>query len=176
MDEPDALEVLRGAARGDRAAARRLIDDAGPIVYGYVYGRVGGDQAVAEDIVQDTFLEAIRSADTFRGDASISTWMCSIARHRLARHYEAERRRTEQPPELTVVQADEPTQVVDERDAVTRALGRLSAVHRQVLVLKYLDGQSVAEIADELGRTRVQVQSLLQRARSALRSELEVAT
>ena len=48
----------------------------------------------------------------------------------------------------------------------------MPAVHRQVLVLKYLDGRSVAEIAEAVGRSRVQVQSLLQRARDGLRSEL----
>ena len=61
---------------------------------------------------------------------------------------------------------------VDRRDEVTRALGRLPAVHRQVLVLKYLDELSVQQIATQLGRTSVQVQSLLQRARDGLRSEL----
>jgi RNA polymerase sigma factor (sigma-70 family) len=52
------------------------------------------------------------------------------------------------------------------------ALGRLPVLHRQVLVLKYLDGRSVEEIAEELGRGRVQVQSLLQRARHGLRRQL----
>ena len=64
---------------------------------------------------------------------------------------------------------------VAERDAVIRALGRLSADHRQVLVLKYLDGLPVMDIAEQIGRSRVQVQSLLQRARDALRVELEAA-
>ena len=45
-------------------------------------------------------------------------------------------------------------------------------MHRQVLVLKYLDDRSVEQIAEELGRTRVQVQSMLQRARAGLREEL----
>ena len=53
-----------------------------------------------------------------------------------------------------------------------RALGRLSPAHRQVLVLKYLDGLAVNSIAEEMGRTPVQVQSLLARARDSLRQEL----
>ena len=56
-----------------------------------------------------------------------------------------------------------------------RALGRLSPDHRQVLVLRYLDGLPVGDVAERLGRSRVQVQSLLQRARNALRVELEAA-
>jgi RNA polymerase sigma factor (sigma-70 family) len=61
---------------------------------------------------------------------------------------------------------------IDRRDEVTRALGNLPPLHRQVLVLKYLDDRSVEEIAEELGRSRVQVQSMLQRARAGLRHEL----
>lgn len=174
----DDVVWLRAAATGDHAAVRRLLDEAGPVLYGYVFARVGGDEEAAADIVQDTFLELMRSASSFRGDSTVTTWLCSIASRRLARHYEAERRQAEARRGLAAVpdRADgEELDVVAERDLVVRALGRLSALHRQVLVMKYLDGRAVAEIASELGRTRVQIQSLLQRARDALRAELEVA-
>ena len=169
----DDAAWLRAAAAGERDAVRRLLDEAGPVVYGYVFARVGGDEEAAADIVQDTFLEAMRGADGFRGDAAVTTWLCSIASRRLARFYEAERRQADARRELAAVPAafEEP-EIIEDRDEVVRALGRLSAVHRQVLVMKYLDGRAVAEIAAELGRTRVQVQSLLQRARVSLRQEL----
>jgi RNA polymerase sigma-70 factor (ECF subfamily) len=173
----DGLHLLLRAQAGDRAAVRELLDLAGPVVYGFVFARVGGDAGVAEDIVQETFIEAMRSAGGFRGQAAVTTWMCAIARHRLARYYERERRQDMARSSLTLVgeaAVDERT-AVEERDALVRALGSLSALHRQVLVLKYLDDRSVSDIADELGRTRVQVQSLLQRARDGLRRQLEVA-
>ena len=165
---------LVAAAAGEPAAVRGLLDTAGPVVYGFVLARVGGQPHVAEDIVQDTFLEAMRSAHTFRGDAMVTTWMCAIARHRLARHYAQERRREAVRGELLAVADDAPDelQTVDERHEVMLALGRLPVLHRQVLVLKYLDGLSVEEIAAELDRERVQVQSLLQRARDGLRRQL----
>lgn len=177
--------LLQRAAGGDAASVRALLDIAGPVVYGYVLARVGGHQPTAEDIVQDTFLEAVRSAPGFRGDAAVTTWLCAIARRRLFRHYEAERKQEAARRGLEVVDggsgasgagfSPSPSDEVDERDEVVRALGRLPAVHRQVLVLKYLDGRAVSEIAAELGRSRVQVQSLLQRARDNLRRELEVS-
>ena len=105
----------------------------------------------------------------------MKTWLCAIARRRLARHYEAERRAALTRVGLTVVAdaAVEDRNVdVERRDEVTRALGALPPMHRQVLVLKYLDDRSVEQIAEELGRTRVQVQSMLQRARAGLREEL----
>jgi RNA polymerase sigma factor (sigma-70 family) len=170
----DDVVLLRGVAASDPAAVRDLLDRTAPVVYGYIYARVGGDQAAAEDLLQDTLLEAVRSSSTYRGEAALSTWMCAIARRRLARHYEAERRAEVARIGLQVVGDSSPdnTQAFDARDEVVRALGRLSPIHRQVLVMKYLDTRTVDEIATTLGRTRVQVQSLLQRARDGLRREL----
>lgn len=171
--------LLAAAAGGDAIAVRRLLDETGPTVYGFVFARVGGDESVAEDVVQDTFLEAVKSASSFRGDAALTTWLCTIARRRVARHFEAERRRAVAESGLHVVAGtDEDAaraadDVVVDREEVIAALGALSPIHRQVLVLKYLDGLTVAAIAEEVRRTRVQVQSLLQRARAALKMELE---
>jgi RNA polymerase sigma factor (sigma-70 family) len=62
---------------------------------------------------------------------------------------------------------------VEQRDQIVRALGLLPPIHRQVLVMKYLDELSVSEIAEDLGRSPVQIQSLLQRARDGLRRTME---
>lgn len=168
------VTLLAEAAEGKPAAVRRLLDDAGPVVYGYLYGRVGGNPTVAEDLVQETLLEAVRSSHTFRGESALTTWLCTIARRRLARHYESERKSDVARAGLSLVRdvPDHAEEDVDRADEVLRALGRLSAVHRQVLVMKYLDEMHVAEMAAELGRTKVQVQSLLQRARESLRREM----
>jgi RNA polymerase sigma-70 factor (ECF subfamily) len=170
------VALLAGVAAGRPDAVHQLLDTVAPVVYGFIHARVGGNDAAAEDLVQETLLEAVRSATGFRGEAALSTWMCAIARRRLARHYERERRDEVARSGLRLVAEADQDGADDEletRDEVVRALGRLSPLHRQVLVLKYLDGRAVEQIADELGRTRVQVQSLLQRARDNLRRELE---
>jgi RNA polymerase sigma factor (sigma-70 family) len=109
--------------------------------------------------------------------------VCAIARRRLARHYEVERRQAVAGSGLALIgglagaaamstsewERDE----VERRDEIVRALGMLPAIHRQVLVMKYLDELSVSAIADELGRSPVQIQSLLQRARDGLRRAME---
>lgn len=164
---------LRAAASGDPRAVRWLLDDVAPTVFGFLYARVGGDRPVAEDLLQETLLEVVRCAGDYRGDAAVTTWMCAIARRRLARHYEQERKTAVTESRLRLVVPQQPEgEELERRDEVTRALGRLPALHRQVLVLKYLDEQSVQQIAEQLGRTPVQVQSLLQRAREGLRREL----
>ena len=179
---PTESALLTGAAGGDPDAVRALIDSIGPVVYGFVFARVGGDEPAAQDLLQETLIEALRSAPTFRGDASLRTWVCAIARRRLARHYEAERRHAVAESGLALLggiggQAGAASSggrdEVERRDEIVRALGLLPAVHRQVLVMKYLDELSVSQIADEMGRSPVQVQSLLQRARDGLRRAME---
>jgi RNA polymerase sigma-70 factor (ECF subfamily) len=170
-------DVLLRAAAGDIVAARELLDEVGDVLYGFIYARVGGHVVAAEDLVQETLLEACRSAASYRGESSLSTWMCAIARHRVARYYAKERRDAIAREGLRLVTSEDDAALdgideLEDRDEVIRALGRLPVAHRQVLVLKYLDGWSVIEIAEQLGRSEVQVQSLLQRARDSLRQDL----
>jgi RNA polymerase sigma-70 factor (ECF subfamily) len=165
-------DLLRAVAAGDPDSVRTLMDEHLPSVYGFVLARVGGNEDIAEDIMQETLIEGVRSADSFRGEAALNTWLCTIARRRIARHWERERKQTavaNQPAPRPY----EPHVVIDIRDEVFRALGNLAPLHRQVLVLKYLDEYSVEQIAAEVGRPRVQIQSLLQRARDAMRRQLE---
>ncbi len=168
--------LLLQTAAGDLEATRTLLDLAGPVIYGFVYARVGGREDIAEDLVQATFLEAVKSATGFRGDSALATWLCAIARHQVAKHYKTERRRSLIESRLRLVGSEPPADIDEdklaEKDAVIAALGRLPSLHRQVLVMKYLDELSVEEIAGELERSRVQVQSLLQRARAGLKHAL----
>ena len=173
----DDQNLLAGVAGGDPNAVRAFLDIVGPAVYGFVFARVGGDEGVAEDLLQETLVEAVRSAGGFRGDSSLKTWVVAIARRRLARHYEAERRQAVAESGLVLLGAeplaDGNAADFERRDEIVRALGRLPVIHRQVLIMKYLDDISVADIAAEIGRSAVQVQSLLQRARDGLRRELD---
>jgi RNA polymerase sigma-70 factor (ECF subfamily) len=175
-DEMTEDGLLERVAAGDTRAVEHLLDVVAPVVYGYVLGRVGGNGVVAEDLLQETLLEGLRSRHTFRGESALSTWLCAIARRRVARHYESERRAEAARAglrELPVDGRDRAVDAIDDRDEVLAALGRLPPLHRQVLVLKYLDGLPVDEIAAELGKTPVQVQSLLQRSRDGLRRLME---
>lgn len=171
-------DLLLAAASGDTRAVHWLLDEVAPVVYGFIFARVGGAEGAAEDLLQETLLEAVRSAPNFRAEAAASTWMCAIARRRLARYYEAERRAEVAKQSLRLMDdglgngATSVADVVERQDEVVRALGRLPALQRQVVVLKYIEGLPVQEIAQQVGRSRVQVQSLLQRGRDGLRRQL----
>ena len=177
VDPVRETALSAAAAAGEEAAVQWLLDEVAPVVYGFVFARVGGAEAVAEDLLQETLLEAVRSAPGFRGEASASTWMCAIARRRLARYYESERKAEMARRSLCLIEDGSVTtgsevDMVERQDEVVRALGRLPALQRQVLVLKYIEGLSVLDIAGQVNRSRVQVQSLLQRGRDGLRREL----
>lgn len=169
--------LLIEASKGDQAAASSLVEETGPAIYGFIYARLGGQADACEDVLQSTYLEAIRSAPTFRGDSTLSTWMCTIARRQIARHFESERKRLVSESHLRLAsdeedQSETSEDIIADRDEVIRALGALPILHRQALVLRYLDGMTVSEVAGELGRTEVQTQSLLQRARAGLKRTL----
>jgi RNA polymerase sigma-70 factor, ECF subfamily len=176
-DLPEERVLLAAAAAGEPEAVRWLLDEVAPVVYGFLFARLGGDEPAAEDLLQETLLEAVRGAGAFRAEACVSTWMCAIARRRLARYYESERKAEVARRSLRLVH-DGPglsgpsDEVLERQDEVVRALGRLPALQRQVLVLKYLEDMSVIDIAGQVNRSRVQVQSLLQRGREGLRREL----
>lgn len=171
----DDADLLRRAAAGDPSAAKTMLDEHLPIVYGYVYARVAGSEAVAQDVMQETVLEGLKSSASFKGESRLSTWLCTIARRRIFRYYEQERKQQAAAQGLHLVVEEDEIEVALDKDRIIRLLAQLSAVHRQVLILKYLDDLSVQDIAGQLGRSNVQVQSLLQRARAAFKTLLEAS-
>lgn len=178
-----------GAARSERIAAfraclaseaafRRFYDQALPRVYGYLLHRCRGDAALAEDLTQTAFGEAIRNRAAYDGRSDPLTWLIGIARHKLLDQFRAderdERRRMHLVVREIVLDRDGIAwRDVDEREALGRALGRLTAMQRAVLILHYADGLAVREVARELGRSESATESLLARAREALRDAYE---
>ena len=148
-----------------------LYDRALPQVYGYLVARCG-EQSVAEDLTSETFLAAARQCPD--GPLSVA-WLIGVARHKLADHW---RRRGREERMLRAVDTPE-AEVVDpwegELDALRarQALAGVAPQHRAALVLRYLDGLSVPEVASILGRTVEATESLLVRARRELRAVYE---
>lgn len=144
-------------------------------VYAFVVSRCAGDRRMAEEIVQDAFTAAWVSFDRFRGDSSFQTWVCSIARNKLNESYRKVIRREvfEFPADdaLEQLASDVPLEtevlVHETQNDVQRALRSLRAPYRYVLILRYLDGYSIAEIARTMRRTPKAIDGLLQRAKAA---------
>ena len=166
-------EQLRDAVlRGDERAWKLWYDEAFELLWAYVQWRTGGNRAVAEEIVQETWLMAvrrIRAFDPSRGD--FDNWLCGIAANLIRNHLRRERTARQHLQQLgqkpTHENSDEQAAAQSER--IMHALAALPERSEAVLKAKYLDGQSVNAIAAAWNETPKAIESLLTRAREAFR-------
>ncbi|HMC66448.1 MAG TPA: RNA polymerase sigma factor [Gemmataceae bacterium] len=159
---------------GDERAWRTWYDESFDGIYAYVLWRCGGLRDLADEIVQETWLRAVRRVRAFDpGRGSFVSWLCGIAANVLRNHFRKHERRAERSLETvacpTAAAADAPLEAREEAERIARALTRLPPRYEAVLRAKYLDQQSVAEIAAAANETPKAVESLLTRARQAFR-------
>lgn len=151
----EALVAL--VARGDETALGELYDRVSRVAYGLAL-RVLRDERLAEDAVQEAFLQIWRSAASFRPErAKASTWILTLVHRRAVDLVRREERRATEPltDETPVPEARERTEDAAwlrfERERVQRALSQLPDVQREALELAYYGGFSQSELAERLG-------------------------
>jgi len=182
--EQDA-DMLRRLHSGDRTAMAELYDRYFDRLYSLVFNQVDRNRDIAEDIVQETFLAALKSAKGFKGRSSAYTWLCSIAYHKVADHYRRqsrERKRMVSGIDVDTVddaenpgrqpQPDSLIESAETRQVVNEALAKLPWDYRQVLILKYVEEMSVLEISQIMDRSPKSIEGLLTRSRKALQPHL----
>ncbi|MBQ2930203.1 MAG: sigma-70 family RNA polymerase sigma factor [Clostridia bacterium] len=131
------------------------------------------DVQLAEDAVQETFIKAARTLDKFRGEASMKTWLTSIAMRTccdMRRSFWFRRMDRRVTPEMLPDPVQSP---LEEETALTVAVMNLPQKEREVILLYYYQDMNVNEIARTLGVTQPTVSYRLKRAREKLRQELE---
>ena len=169
-------EVLIGRiANGDRLAMQVLFARHHVRVYRFVL-RMVRNEATAEDLISEVFLDVWRQAGRFEGRSAASTWMLSIARFKAL---SALRKRTEEELDDETAStledhADDAEVALAKKDkaAVLRqCLSRLSAEHREVVDLVYYHEKSVEEVAGIVGIPEATVKTRMFYARRKL-SEL----
>ncbi|MEP6990626.1 MAG: RNA polymerase sigma factor [bacterium] len=154
-DQTD-LDLIARWKDGDQRAATQLVDRHAGAVARFVASV--GARGDVQDVVQDTFVRAFGSLDSFRGDASLRTWLFTIARRLLLDLRRSERRRGEQ---VEVQDADAVTEfdalhgvVAEEtRTRLKAAVDRLTKTQREVFLLRVNEGLSYKEVADVAGTT-----------------------
>ena len=177
------MSAQTSVANGVDELSRALADDAGfeswyrrtlPRVYSYLVSRSAGDTSLAEDLTQQTFIAAIDQRSRYDGRADTVTWLCGIARHKLADHYRSierdERRRMRmEVHQIALEEAPRAALELEDRTMIGEVLRSLPANQRAVLVLVVLDDLSVAEAARLMRKSRGATESLLFRARDSFR-------
>jgi RNA polymerase sigma-70 factor, ECF subfamily len=177
-------DLARRMTAGRDDAFRRFFDEYFPRVYRFCTRRVTED--AAEEVTQTVMINAVRKISRYRGEASLFTWLCQIARHEISAHYRRQSRHTEVflvedqeavRAELESLAADPdlaPDRLVAHgqgQAVVQLILDHLPGDYGRVLEWKYMEGYSVDEIAGRLSTTPVAVQSTLARARRAFRQQ-----
>lgn len=172
--------LLAASARGDRDAFAAIVDRHQARVMRFAR-TLTPDRQAAEDILQQTFLAAWRSAGQYRADATVSTWLLTIARNQAWR---ARVRRSREAIDETPVeelglsagwgQSDPERAAIreQERGWMMRAFARLDDEDRQILTLRDLEGLPGDDAAAVLGLGLAAMKSRLHRAR--LRLAIEV--
>jgi len=172
------------AAAGDREAFASLVTRHQASVY-RLARHLAATRDEAEDVLQQTFLSAWQGVAGYRGDASVRTWLLTIARHAAVNRRVRESR---EPLDATPLDdlgiragwgGPNPEQLAvaaEQRDRLAAALAGLAADEREVLTLRDLEGLAGDDVAAMLGLTVAAMKSRLHRARLRLAAAVRGAT
>ena len=172
-------EFVEGLRKQDPAAAKHLNECFVPSIWRFVYFRVDRDSHVAEDIVGEAVLALVAAATSGSEIEHPSAWLRTVALRRIQDHFRAAAR-----VQHLIEQVQQNTAHADEQDPATQhdrklkcqtvreAMDRLPESYRMALEWKYVERLSVRVIAERLESSEKSVESILFRARKALRTQL----
>jgi len=175
----DDRDLVGRLLRGEEAAFDRFIGDYYPRLYRFAHRRLSGNADAALDVVQSTFQKVVPKLGSWRGEASLFSWMCGFCRFEIAAVWRGEGPEIadDDPAVRAVLDSLPALEETPERDYERKELGRVVRIaldhlprhYVSALEWKYLGGLSVHEIAGRLAMTPKAAESLLTRARQAFR-------
>jgi len=174
MSESDSALAAR-ARTGDRAAFEELVRRTARLVYARLYLETG-DAHRAEDLLQETLLQAFRSIHRLDNPAGFRAWLLTIAHNTLtdAARRDSRLKRTPTPLAASRSQASPPDEVLrsESRDQVLAVLRSLPEEYRMPLTLRFIAGADYETISTQLGLTNGSLRGLLHRGLKMLRERL----
>ena len=172
-------DVLEKAIEGDRDAFGVLYERYIERIYSYIYYRTGNVHE-AEDLTERVFLRAMRHITNYTNRGlPFSAWLYRIAHNIVANWYRDNSRRKEIPIDerLATVQSAEHPEInllkIEEQDFLLLLIRRLPADRQQLIILKFVDRKTNAEIGQIMGRTEGAIKSLYHRTLQNLREEVK---
>lgn len=170
MSDSDQVLIARVVAADDRAAFAELVQRHQSAVRRFLRHLAHGDAALADDLAQDTFIQAYRSLAGFRGEANFPTWLLGIAHNHWRNARRKQRTVPLEPAHLESLEpACSPVNASDLRHDLDEALRQLAPDERTTLHLCYQQGLSHSEIAAVLGWPLGTVKTHLARSKEKLR-------
>jgi RNA polymerase sigma-70 factor (ECF subfamily) len=180
----DEARWVSQACAGDTAAFRRLVEAHSSALF-RVCARITGDKALAEDAVQEAFLNAWRHLREFDARSAFSTWL-----HRIAVNAALEQMRKRKRVEDALPEGEDPVEVyagafddppgpdrhatsAEARRGIEAELSRMSAIERAAFVLRHHEGQSIEHISETLSLSESASKQSIFRAVRKLRAVLE---
>lgn len=142
-------------------------------LYGYVSRRVGGDLALAEDLVQETWLRALDAWPARGVPDEPLAWLVRVARNTLVSHFRRVRPELVDPATIDVEDERFSPAAPDTAAVVGWGMARLRRAHADVLEAFYFEGKSVKEIAAARSMSERAVEGRLRRARAKLKKKLD---
>ena len=167
-------QLIQKIKAGDTAAFTILVETYQKRVYSVAYG-IMRNQADAMDISQETFMKAWDRIGSWRGEASLSTWLCRIASNAALDYLRKNKRVI--PVEQVEYSNQQPGVDIDvieseQRAELNQAVSGLPKDYRELLVLRHAGDMSYQDMADTLGLSLSQVKNRLLRARQMLKNSL----
>jgi RNA polymerase sigma-70 factor (ECF subfamily) len=180
VERVDEQRLLHRAQQGDADAFAQLYRANVQAIYRYIYHRVN-DVHLAEDLTGDVFTRALKSMATYRDQGKpFVAWLYRIAHARVVDYYRMSNRR----PQESDVEA-EPIPVNANMDegilrrqaarSLREAISSLTDEQQQVVILRFIEGQSIETVAEMMGKNANAIKALQHRALRTLASRLERA-
>lgn len=146
-------------------------------VYSFVFSRVAANKEITEDIVQETFTNALKAWNSYSCNSSYKTWLCGIAKNIIFNFYRSSIKKEHVSYDEAIDEAvntyDVELKIInnESRDIILKSINKLKSVYKYVLILKYMDDYSIKEIAKFLCKTPKSIDGILQRAKISFKKE-----
>lgn len=171
-------ELVKRINNGDRQAFKDLYQRYSDLLYADISHRLDHDRETVSDIWQETWMCAVENLSGFRFKSSFFTWLVAIAKNKISDHFRsaAKQRKIDRDKQPDFDIDNDAIENIDThtREKVIKILAALTDEYRYLLMARYLENRSVADISARMGKSYKATESSLSRARHAFREKFKL--